>query len=113
MVKIAPVAVATIIPWLVVVAILNAVSLDQPLRWVLHSILVLGLFAVSFWFYYKKYSGVHVFTVMITAMTCYVGVELFYLTTVGTLPWEYNYLCWILPAFVTASTIYGMGNFVR
>lgn len=110
-VRVATVAIATFVPWLIILAALGAAASFPPFWYVLvHYLLVLLLFGVSFAIYFKGHPGVRPFTVMAIAMLCLLSFELAYAVLfpgAAHVPWDYIH--WFVPLFLAATVVYGVG----
>lgn len=114
-VRVFSVAITTFIPWLITLAALGAsLGLPRPLFILLHYTLNVLLFGVAFSIYYRGHSGVDPFTVTLIAMLSLVLFEVVYLVFIykGEL-WFLNYIDWIVPAFLIATTVYGLGKIIK
>lgn len=112
-VRVATVAITTFIPWLITLAALDtASSLTRPAFVAVHYVLVVLLFGVAFGIYFRDHKGVDPFTVTVIAMLCLFAYEFISIIFFSEGPrWFLTYVDWLVPAFLTASTIYWIGKF--
>ncbi|MBI4435228.1 hypothetical protein HY630_01010 [Candidatus Uhrbacteria bacterium] len=109
------VAITTFIPWLISQASLSAASVfPRPLFVLIHWLLVVLLFGVSFAIYYRGHKGVNPFTVTVIAMLCFFAFEIVYLVFLYEGErWFLTWTDWFVPVFLIASTTYWVGKFFR
>ena len=109
------VSITTFIPWLISLAALGASSM-LPRVWfvTVHYALIVLLFGVAFAWYYAGHKGEDPFSVMGIAVLSLLVYEVVYFTFIyeGTF-WFLTWVDWIVPLFLVASTIYGVGKIVR
>lgn len=112
-VRIATVAITSFIPWLITLAALSAMTTLPRLAFVaIHYVLVVLLFGVAFAIYFRERKGADPFTVTVIAMLCLLVFEITYAGLLFEGPrWHLTYVDWFVPAFLIASTIYGIGKF--
>lgn len=112
-VKIVTIAITAFIPWLMTIAALGAAgSLARPVFVVVHYVLVVLLFGIAFGIYFRDRKGVDPFIVTVIAMLCLFIYEFIFIAffSDGSI-WFLTYVDWLVPAFLTASTIFWVGKF--
>lgn len=105
------VAITAFIPWILTLAGLSAtMELSRAVFIPVHYIMDILFFGVAFGWYFKGHLKQDPFRVMIVAMAYLLLFELIYFGFMyeGEL-WFLTYVDWVIPVFLIASTIYGVG----
>ncbi|PJA45244.1 hypothetical protein CO174_04025 [Candidatus Uhrbacteria bacterium CG_4_9_14_3_um_filter_50_9] len=106
------IAITAFIPWLLLLAGLSQITeLSRLFFIVIHYLMNMALFAIAFGWYFKGHQKEDPFRVMAVALVCLVVFELVYFGFIyeGEL-WFLTYVDWIIPAFLVATSIYGVGK---
>lgn len=114
-VRVATVAILTFIPWLITLAALETAAMfARPVFVAFHYLVIVLLYTVAFAWYYQGHKQAEPFTVMGTAVGCWLALEVGYSLFVyeGSL-WFATYTDWIVPMFLMATTVYAVGRFVN
>lgn len=105
----------TFIAWIISLGVLSAVK-DIPRFWfiVVHYAVDILIFGIVFLIYYKNFNVFSNFTVMAIAMISLFIIEFVFWNFFykGEL-WFFNFVDWVIPAFIVASTIYFTRSFVH
>lgn len=114
-VRIFSILVLAFIPWLIIHAAMGAgTMLPRPFFIILHYTLAVLLFGIVFAIYYKWHTEARPFTVMASAMVGVFVFEVVYLGWMDEGERQFlNYIDWIVPMFLIASTIYFVGRFFQ
>jgi len=106
------IAITAFIPWLLLLAGLSQIAeFSRPLFIAVHYLMDMTLFGIAFGWYFKGHQKEDPFRVMAVALACLVVFELVYFGFIyeGEL-WFLTYVDWIIPAFLVAASIYGVGK---
>lgn len=106
------IAVHAFVPWTIVLFILIlSHSLPRPLFILIHLVSVVTVFAVVFHHYFNIRQHAHPFRTSVSAFAAivlYEGIFWTYFYTGQNA--SFNFIDWILPAFLTVTVIYLMGK---
>lgn len=109
------IALHALVAWVLVeMFVNNAHRLTRVTYIFYHYLCVIAAFAITFFVYFRFFAHGSVFFVTATAMSVVLLLELIvfgYLYSGER--WFLNYVDWIFPMFLAASTIYFVGTFVR
>lgn len=106
------IGITAFIPWLLLIATLGALAnVPYPLFVATHWVLDVALFAVAFVLYFKGHEQETPFEVMVAAMGWLFAFDVIFFGFIyqGDL-WFLNYIDWIIPVFLVATTIYLTGK---
>lgn len=105
------VAIASFIPWLLILSALGAAMDFSRLSFILlHYTLVVLLFGIAFCIYFRGHKGEDAFTVTSIAVGFVILYEIVYIAFLYEGErWFLTYFDWFVPMFLIASTVYWTG----
>lgn len=106
------VAVHTFVPWVVVLFLLTLlINLPRAAFISVHYIASVLIFAIAFHYFYNTHPDVPPFHTTVQSLIAFGIFEVMFLTFFSTDHGRFlNYIDWIFPTFLIATTIYAVGK---